>query len=137
MLPDTPCCNANISLVPGRTNTTPNSRPLYFGLAFTFTLGAFWAHLRTRVAEGLAVSRLLVVHNRDVRFFNRGARKDCRKSSAERLKTNETVLTNSSRVFKTSSTALFLQRLPQRIFALYRAQKLAGDHHDIVALNKS
>jgi hypothetical protein len=30
--------------------------------------------LERYVAEGLAVSRLLVVHNREVRFYNRGAR---------------------------------------------------------------
>jgi hypothetical protein len=74
--------------------------------------------LERYVAEGLAVSRLLVVHNGEVRFYNCGARKDCRKSPAELLKTNETILRNSRRVFETSSNALLQQHLPQRICAL-------------------
>jgi hypothetical protein len=74
--------------------------------------------LERYVAAGLAVSRLLVVHNGEARFCNCGARKDCRESPAEHLKTNETVLANSRRVFETSSNALLLQRLPQRICAL-------------------
>jgi hypothetical protein len=88
--------------------------------------------LERYVAEGLAVHRLLVVQNREVRFYSCDARKDCRKSSAELLMTNEAVFTNSPRVYETRSTALLLQPLPQRIFALYRQQKLPVLHLDDV-----
>jgi hypothetical protein len=58
------------------------------------------------VAEGLAVSLLLVVYGREVRFYNRGTTNDCRESSAELLKANETVRTYGPRVFETKLAEL-------------------------------